>query len=365
MSVTHQDVAERSPLETYRAASVCKQLGDHLRAEQLFRSVMQDRELAGGALFHLGEIAYLAHDYVRAQEHFRRCLIETPSHQKAKSYLASLGVAVAEPPAVASGVGDPNVCRVCAGVSPFLQGAYGRQWHRCDSCGFLQAEISAAGAKRLLSGEGFRAGTGVGGGGYREYWIAEFLRTRLSLPRTLLYGTGNTPTFERLVGEGADVCGCDISNDLVAFRQTTHGSRFFEAAGPWPGPFDSIVAVEVFEHLLDPMTTFQTMFESLSDDGVIAGTTDFYQGGDISNHIYLQSAFHIAYWSQQSLTAAASAFGRHVTLFELERPGSVYPDEKFGLLWPRKRVFFIHPEKHIDFFLCLQKSRPILPIDKP
>lgn len=261
-----------------------------------------------------------------------------------------------------------QACRVCGNVTSPFQTAYGKFWYRCAGCGFLQQEVSRQLAGKLGKGEGFRAGTGVGGGGYREYWIANFLRQELGLMKLLLYGTGNTPTFHKLSDEGVDVWGSDISEDLVAERGKTHGARFFNAKSFTSDVFDAIVAVEVFEHLLEPRRLLRTFANGLAPSGIIAGTTDFYNatdGTEISDHIYLKSDLHIAYWTKSSLEAAAADFGRCVSLFELQRPGSVYPDEKFGLLWPRKRVFFIYPPKYSEFFDNLQTTTPILPIDKP
>lgn len=95
------------------------------------------------------------------------------------------------------------------------------------------------------------------------------------------------------------------------------------------------------------------------------GTTDFYDGTDIADHVYLKPRLHVAYWSEKSLTVMAERFGLELALFELECPGSVTPDEKYGLLWPRKRVFFLHPPGHRQFFDGLKRSTPILPINRP
>ena len=258
-----------------------------------------------------------------------------------------------------------QLCKICNGVTEPFQTAYNKFWHRCPECDFLQAEITRKIFEQLNKGEGLAAGTGPGGGGFREYWIAELLRNELGLSKVLLYGTGNTPTFQKLHGMGVDVWGCDISNSLVASRSKSYGKRFFHAAELPSEQFDAIVAVEVFEHLMTPLKTLKTLSAHLTDDGIIAGTTDFYEGGDIADHVYIKSQWHISYWSKKSISIAANSIGRKAALFKLECPGSVYPDEKFGLLWPRKRVFFLFRDKHAEFFRNLSNRHEVLPINRP
>ena len=219
--------------------------------------------------------------------------------------------------------------------------------------------------RTLAKGEGFKAGTGIGGGGFREYWIAELLHNELHLNQMLLYGTGNTPTFAQLHAKGINIWGCDISEDLIALRQEKYGQRFFHAQHFPPVQFDAIIAVEVFEHLTNPAETVDVLKAHLTKDGVIAGTTDLFDNSDISDHFYLLPPFHISYWSKESFRKIALMTGRSAAFFELECPGSTYPDERFHLLWPRKRVFFLYPPQHDAYFQDLSHRYSVLPINKP
>ncbi|MCX6021468.1 MAG: methyltransferase domain-containing protein [Chloroflexi bacterium] len=257
-------------------------------------------------------------------------------------------------------------CGVCQAETELFQMAYGKQWYRCPDCGFLQAELTKGLTTDLRRGEGFAAGEGEGGGGYREYWTARLLHDDLGLPNVLLFGTGNTPTLASLLSEGVETWGCDFSADVMADRQARHGQdRFFHPFNFPSRQFDVVIAVEVLEHLTTPMRTLRTLRTHLSTSGVIAGTTDIWDGTPIGDHIYLDSDFHLVYWSPSSLKAAAAQLGLEVALFELIRPGSVLPDEKFGILWPRKRVFFLYPPEHRGYFAALRERHPILPIDRP
>lgn len=258
-----------------------------------------------------------------------------------------------------------NICRVCNDLTQPFQMSFEKFWFHCPRCDFLQAEVSISLLKKLNKGEGFKAGTGVAGGGYREHWISKLLLEELGCSNILLYGTGNTPTFQKLFDERVDVWGCDISHNLVQYRKAEYGKKFFHTDDFPEVKFDAIIGVEVFEHFLTPLKTIKLFSKYSSENGIVSGTTDFYEGGDISDQIYLKPPLHIAYWSRKSIQTLADTIDKSVSLFKLECPGSVYPDEKFDLLWPRKRVFFLHPEKQKGFFDNLAEKYPILPINKP
>jgi hypothetical protein len=264
---------------------------------------------------------------------------------------------------------EPCLCRVCQARCDPLDSVFGKLWFRCRECGFVQAELSDTLYADLSSGEGLAAGTGAGGGGYREYFLSRLLHDELELSSILLYGTGNTPTFARLMDEGLDVYGCDLSRDLIRLRNEAFGdSRFFHPDElREDAHFDLIVAVEVFEHFPAPLRSLRLLRDHCTMQGLISGTTDFYDGSRISDHAYLKPRLHVAYWSETSLRTAGGLIGLpFLQLFELVSPGSVKPDEKYGMLWPRKRVFFMYSSQEYDeYFSELRKRDPILPIDRP
>ena len=47
----------------------------------------------------------------------------------------------------------------------------------------------------------------------------------------------------------------------------------------------------------------------------------------------MEGEAHVAYWSADAMGILAREYGLSLALFELLRPGSVLPDEKFGRLW--------------------------------
>jgi len=213
--------------------------------------------------------------------------------------------------------------------------------------------------------------SGAGGGGYREYFLVKMLEKDLGFQSFLLFGTGNTATLGRLISEGVDVVGCDISQDVVAYKRQQHGNSRFHPAEEIPSHlrFDAIVAVEVFEHFAAPNESWRVLTRHLNDGGIICGTTNFYPGGPIEDSNdpgYMSLKGHVAYWSQKSLGYLARTKGFKLEAFEMVRPGSVLPDEKFGQLWPNKRVFFLFPAGwYEEYFSSLRDKHAILPIDKP
>lgn len=263
----------------------------------------------------------------------------------------------------------PLSCRLCGGRTTSRTG-YRRVFAECGRCGFIFA--GDCNPKKINTGMGMRGSwTGPGGGGYREYFLAKMLIKDLCQEKLLLFGTGNTPTFAKLKEEGVDVVGCDICQEVVDYKKDIYGKESFytPAELPLSKKYDGIIAVECFEHFLEPGYYFDLLVNRLAEGGIICGTTNFYLGGSIedeNNPGYMSGKGHVVYWSYQSMTYIAKKYELMVSVFELICPGSVLPDEKYGQLWPNKRVFFIYsPKVHKKYFDCLKKSTPILPIDKP
>jgi SAM-dependent methyltransferase len=261
-------------------------------------------------------------------------------------------------------------CGLCGERKTSLRTAYGRVFAECPLCGL----ISVKDLNQKLSGNGMGlegSWSGPGGGGYREYFLTQMLITGLNKKSFLLFGTGNTPTFERLLTEGVEVVGCDVCQEVVRIKVGKHGSGFFFEPQDLPlkKKYDGIIAVEVFEHFTEPSKTLSLLVSRLNPGGIICGTTDFYCGGSITDSNrpgYMSHSDHCSYWSARSMAFAATKHGLKAIAFELIRPGSVLPDERYGQLWPNKRVFFIYdPRFHEDYFRSLHETTPILPIDRP
>ncbi len=260
-------------------------------------------------------------------------------------------------------------CNLCGGPTRIRSG-YERLFSECLDCGFIIANDYDP--ERLSKGMGMEGSwTGPGGGGYREYYLVHMLAKDLDKKSFLLFGTGNTSTLENLRNEGIDAAGCDISPDVVEHKVKILGEgSFFTPEGlATERRFDVIVAVEVFEHFPEPRKSLDLLNHHLARAGIICGTTNFYPGGlleDGNNPGYMSLASHVAYWSTRSMAFIATAYGMLLTEFEMMRPGSVEPDEKYGQLYPNKRVFFLYDAMmHREYFSRLKAATPILPIDNP
>jgi hypothetical protein len=92
---------------------------------------------------------------------------------------------------------------------------------------------------------------------YCEYFLVKYLIEKFNLKKFLLYGTGDTKTFDMLTDEGADVTGCDLS----PFHK--HGRPKFYTPDELPGKYDGIIAVDVFEHFSEPKKYFELLINKL------------------------------------------------------------------------------------------------------
>lgn len=175
-------------------------------------------------------------------------------------------------------------CSICGSVSKFFVSMRGVRYFRCSKCHMVQSSYHT-GRDLYLDVYKDKVHTASASSGSRELFFIEWGTQLLNLnnPRTLIFAPGSTPTFKILSEQGADVYAADISDGLPYSDRFIHLRR-----DKLPDTeFDIITMVEIIEHFDDPVGEFRTLSKYLAPNGIIAGTTDFYQGGSIRNSKYL------------------------------------------------------------------------------
>ncbi|RLA51485.1 MAG: hypothetical protein DRR42_10175 [Gammaproteobacteria bacterium] len=259
-------------------------------------------------------------------------------------------------------------CRVCGGVTSICSG-YGRKFLECECCGLIftddYPEIAATRGMGMIGSWG-----GADVGGEREDFLVRMLAEVVNAEAFLLYGVGSTLAFPVLLSEKFDVCGCDVSSDVIAYRQAEFGSeRFFHVneLQSRSKKYDAVIACEVFEHFHDPVKWVGIIVGRLTDGGTVCGTTNFYPGGTIEDNQkvgYMSINQHVAYWSEHSMARLMELFGMTLITFEMVCPGSIKPDLKFNDLFPNKRVFFASSDKNVIKRLqAIKDQSPVLQLD--
>ena len=212
-------------------------------------------------------------------------------------------------------------CPVCGGGSPFkrVQG-YGRTFLKCPACTHIWAHDYSR--MRALIGMGMNdfGGGEPDGGGDTEMFLARFCAEQFGSKSILLFGTGPTRAFRVLIGEGYDVYGCDVSADVIKFRQDEFGAeRFFHPADLGTRKFDVIISTEVIEHFFKPLAEIEGVAGHLNPGGIFCGSTGFSKDGgvDEGENRYMAPRGHVIYWSEGSLKAAFDRLGLTLTSFAL------------------------------------------------
>jgi len=246
-------------------------------------------------------------------------------------------------------------CRVCGSTSKFFAFMRGVKYFTCSQCHMVQSSYHS-GKDLYLDVYKDKIHTASASSGSRELFFLEWGARLLNLdnPRILIFAPGSTPTFEILSQRGADVYAADISDGLP------YSDRFIHLCkDKLPDiEFDIITMVEIIEHFDNPVGEFRTLSKHLAPDGIIAGTTDFYQGGAIWNNKYLMPKDHLSYFHHDSLSYLCDLLGLKCVLFEMD--------------WSRKneairnrRAFIIYWEDSVVAAKAIYRYRqtcPILPI---
>ena len=247
-------------------------------------------------------------------------------------------------------------CRICGSPSNFFMFMHWVKYFRCSKCNMVQCSYHS-GKDLYLNVYKDKIFTASARSGGRELFFVEWGARLLNLnnPRILIFAPGSTPTFEILSQRGADVYAADISDGLPYSDRFIHLRK-----DKLPDiEFDIITMVEIIEHFDNPVGEFRTLSKHLAPDGIIAGTTDFYQGGAIWNNKYLMPKDHLSYFHHDSLSYLCDLLGLKCVLFKME--------------WSRKnkdirnrRAFIIYREDSVvarDALYGYRQTCSVLPIE--
>jgi SAM-dependent methyltransferase len=223
-------------------------------------------------------------------------------------------------------------CPVCSGPLPFDElRAYGRVFLRCTHCSHIWAHDYSKARAAFGMGLSGWGGSEPDTGGQSEIFLARYCAENFGSKSVLLFGTGPTRAFRVLHDEGMDVYGCDVSHDVIFFRQQEFGaSRFFHIDRAAERHYDVVVATEVIEHFFDPIAELSRIARLCRPGGVFCGSTGFSSAGEVEDGgtAYMAPRGHVIYWSERSLGQAFDRLGWQL--------------HSFGLASnvPRARLFF-------------------------
>ncbi|MEI9935670.1 MAG: class I SAM-dependent methyltransferase [Pseudomonadota bacterium] len=210
-------------------------------------------------------------------------------------------------------------CRACAGELSFsfeveVLGDTPAKYHKCRSCGSLMV-LEPHWLERSYQTTLFPdPDTGAL---YRTLYVNRYIRRMRAvglLPRryrSLDYGSGLGMLVSLQLDRKADAHGFD-QYSVPRFAQLACGKQLPN------GPFDLISAIEVIEHLLDPIDVLRAFQSRLAPSGLVLISTELYQRErwpDPSSWHYVdrQHGQHIMLFTRAGLKAAAKAAGlRHV-----------------------------------------------------
>lgn len=250
-----------------------------------------------------------------------------------------------------------HACKICGSKSRFFAWIRGTAYFKCMECSFVQSSFhEGEDLYEDVYKNSVHTQSGTSGG--RELFFVEWCTEifELNNPRILIFAPGSTSTFKILSERGADVYAADISNGLPYSDRFIHLRK-----SKMPDiRFNIITAVEVIEHFDKPADEFRFLRKYLAQDGVIAGTTDFYQGGPIWNTTYLDPKDHISYFHRDSLFRLCDQLGLECALFEMEWS---HRDQSLQ----NRRAFFVYDKRSKVVREALtrqQRECPVLPVQR-
>jgi SAM-dependent methyltransferase len=211
---------------------------------------------------------------------------------------------------------DATLCKVCGAESTFLfhSGWEGQPetfpYYRCSNrnCGLLHTDYLDNRSNAEISEI------------YNRYWEQNTGEERAHLPldkvklaqvivpqaKTVLdIGSGEGWGVKTLMEAGFDAYGYDVAEPKMCHERITVGARSHVS-----GQYDVVTAIEVMEHLTDPIEACQWIASLVRPGGVFAFSTSTFKPSELNeNWWYLKKVGHVSLHTRSSLGLLAEATG--------------------------------------------------------
>jgi SAM-dependent methyltransferase len=217
---------------------------------------------------------------------------------------------------------DGARCRICRGPVAFrfeamvLDGRYAAQYHECEHCHALQVLAPTWLEEAYAQESGPPSAENFDSGRFRRTFSGFLYLVALSMAgalgevsRVVDFGGGYGLLTQMLRDGGVDAW----TSDPYVTRPFFSPDRSLpDLADVSEGSIDVIVALEVFEHLTDPMSVGALLRRVLSPRGSIVISSERYRperhGADWP-YLALAAGQHVTFWSTEARAHFAAALG--------------------------------------------------------
>jgi hypothetical protein len=215
--------------------------------------------------------------------------------------------------------GRGSRCRICGGglrlrfEAAVLGGRYRARYCECLDCRALQVP-DPTWLSEAYRGESDPPPPFSDAGRFRRNLSAyRYVRALAAAgavparPRILDFGGGFGLLAQMLVDGGVDAWTYDehVPRPFFAVERALSGASALEESA-----FDLIVALEVLEHLVQPMSTASLWRRALRSGGAVVASTEIYRPGERGpdwTYLALEFGQHVTFWSEAALARLAVA----------------------------------------------------------
>jgi len=256
-------------------------------------------------------------------------------------------------------------CDICFNKKYTIRNVYKRLFLECDVCNLVVCRdlpyfIQDIGMGRYGMIEGEPSG------GFFDHYLSKYASTNFNSEQIVIFGAGVTLAPIQLKLLNISVSICDVSKQTRNYWHKK-GFKTFNSLNSNLNA-DAIIVCEVIEHFNKPRLQIINLLESVGKDGVICGTSDFYNGSEIyegENKIgYMSWKGHNTYWNQKSLRYLLDDTEYELFTFKVICPGEFVKCPLDDELHPNKTFFFITKnKKYMEFLNAEKEKNKTLPFD--